>query len=140
MFEVKCVLLFATPWTGACQDPLSMKFSRQEYQSRLPFPSPGNPPDLRIEPGSPALQADALLPEPPGKSLNLCLVYSFFSENQVYLQRQLLFFIIGLDIFLFAPLDLYSTLLHLLFVLECRPVWIVSVGCGGVLARGRREK
>ena len=143
LYEVKSlshVRLFATPWTVANQAPPSMGFSRQEYWNGLPFPSPGDLPHPGIQPGSPALQADALLPEPPGKSLNLCLVYSFFSENQVYLQRQLLFFIIGLDIFLFAPLDLYSTLLHLLFVLECRPVWIVSVGCGGVLARGRREK
>ena len=44
-----------------------MEFSRQEYWSGLPFPSPGDLPDPGIEPGSPALQADALLPEPPGK-------------------------------------------------------------------------
>ena len=46
-----------------------MGFSRQEYWSGLPFPSPGDLPDPGIEPGSPALQADALLSEPPGKSL-----------------------------------------------------------------------
>ena len=45
-----------------------MGFPRQEYWSRLPFPSPGNLPNLEIEPGSPVLQADALLSEPPGKS------------------------------------------------------------------------
>ena len=44
-----------------------MEFSRQEYWSGLPFPSPGDLPDPGIEPGSPALQADALLSEPPGK-------------------------------------------------------------------------
>ena len=61
------VLLFATLWTVACQAPLSMGFSRQEYWSGLPFPSPGDLPDPGIEPGSPALEADALNSEPPGK-------------------------------------------------------------------------
>ena len=58
---------FATLWTVARQAPPSMKFSRQEYWSGLPFPSPGDLPDPRIEPTSPALQADSLPPEPPGK-------------------------------------------------------------------------
>ena len=49
----------------ACQAPLSIGFSRQEYWSGLPFPSPGDFPDPGIEPGSPALQADALTSEPP---------------------------------------------------------------------------
>ena len=62
------VRLFVTPWTVAYQAPLSMEFSRQEYWSGLPFPSPGDLPDPGIEPRSPALQADALLSEPPGKS------------------------------------------------------------------------
>ena len=62
-----------------------MGFSRQEYWSGLPFPSPGDLPDPGIEPGSPALQADALTSEPPGKpivnkktfiSLNLCVASS----------------------------------------------------------------
>ena len=52
--------LFATPWTVTFQAPLSMGFSRQEYWSGLPFPSPGDLPNPGIEPGSPALQADAL--------------------------------------------------------------------------------
>ena len=56
-----------TPWTVAHQAPLSMGFSRQEYWSGLPFPSLGDLPDPGIEPGSPALQADALPSEPPGK-------------------------------------------------------------------------
>ena len=56
-----------TPWTGACQAPVSMEFSRQEYLSGLPFPSPGDLPDPGIEPGCPALQADSLPFEPPGK-------------------------------------------------------------------------
>ena len=62
------VRLVVTPWTVACQPPLSMEFSRQEYWSGLPFPSPGDLPDPGIEPGSPALQADSLPSEPPGKS------------------------------------------------------------------------
>ena len=53
------VQLFATPWTAAHQAPLSMGFSRQEYWSGLPFPSPEDLPDPGIEPRSPALQADA---------------------------------------------------------------------------------
>ena len=61
------VRLFAIPWTVAHQAPLSMGFSRQEYWSGLPFPSPGDLPDPRIEPRSPALQADALTSELPGK-------------------------------------------------------------------------
>ena len=51
------------------QAPLSMEFSRQEYWSELPFPSPGDFPDPDIEPGSPALQADSLPSEPLGKLL-----------------------------------------------------------------------
>ena len=54
--------------------PLSMRFSRQQYWSGLPFPSLEDLPDPGIEPGSPALQADALLSEPPGKPFKLCLV------------------------------------------------------------------
>ena len=49
------VRLFATPWTVAYQAPLSMGFSRQQYWSGLPFPSPGDLPDPEIEPGSLAL-------------------------------------------------------------------------------------
>ena len=48
-------LTLCDPWTVACQVPLSMEFSRQEYRSGLPFPSPGNLPDPGIESGSPAL-------------------------------------------------------------------------------------
>ena len=65
---LSCVRLFVTPRTLAYQASLSMGFSRQEYWSGLPFPSPGDLPDAGIEPGSPALQADALPFEPPGKS------------------------------------------------------------------------
>ena len=60
-----------TPWTVAHQAPPSMGFSRQEYWNGLPFPSPGDLPDPGIKPRSPALQADALTSEPPGKPLSL---------------------------------------------------------------------
>ena len=63
-------LLFVTPWTVAYQAPPSMGFSRQEYWSGLPFPSPGDLPDPGIEPRSPAFQADALTSEPPEKPLS----------------------------------------------------------------------
>ena len=63
------VRLFATPWTVAYQAPPSMEFSRQEYWSGLPFPSPGDLHGPGIEPGSLALQADALPSEPPGKGM-----------------------------------------------------------------------
>ena len=65
--SLSCVRLFATPWTVAYQASLSMGFSRQEYWSGLPLPSPGDVPDPGIEPASPALEADALTSEPPGK-------------------------------------------------------------------------
>ena len=57
----------ATPWTVACQAPRSMGFSRQEYWSGLPFPSPGDLSDPGIEPRSPGLQADSLPTELPGR-------------------------------------------------------------------------
>ena len=56
-----------TPWTVACQAPLFMGLSNQDYWSGLPIPSPGDLPDPGIKPRSPALQADALTSEPPGK-------------------------------------------------------------------------
>ena len=56
-----------TPWTVAHQAPLSMGFPRQEYWSGLPFPPPGDLPNPGIELGSPALQADSLPAELPGK-------------------------------------------------------------------------
>ena len=57
----------ATPWSVAYQAPLTMGFSRQEYWSGLPFPSPGDLPNPGIEPGSPTLQVDGLPSELPGK-------------------------------------------------------------------------
>ena len=64
------VRLFATSWTVIYRAPQSMGFSRQEYWSGLPFPSPGDLPNPGIKPRSPALQTDALPSEPPGKPLD----------------------------------------------------------------------
>ena len=63
----KSCTTLATPWTMACQALLSTGFPRQEYRSRLPFPSPGDLPDPGMEPRSPAMQADSSPSEPPGK-------------------------------------------------------------------------
>ena len=67
MQSLSHVRLFATPWTIAHQAPMSMGFSRQEYRSGLPFPSPGDLLNPGIKPGSPTLQADSLPSVPPGK-------------------------------------------------------------------------
>ena len=68
------VQLFVTPWTVACQAPLSMGFPRQEHWSGLPFASPGDLPEPGIEPRSPALQADSLPSEPLGKPYFMCVL------------------------------------------------------------------
>ena len=60
----------ATPWTVASQAPLSMGFSRQEYWSGLPVPSPEDLPDSGIESGSRALHVDSLASEPLGKTIS----------------------------------------------------------------------
>ena len=64
---LSCVRLSATPWTLAHQAPLSIGFSRHKYWSGLPFSSLGDLPDPGVKPRSPALQADSLPSEPPGK-------------------------------------------------------------------------
>ena len=67
--SLSCVGLFVTPRSVTHQAPLSMGFSTQLYWSGLPFPSPEDLPNLGIQPGSPALQADSLVSEPQGRSL-----------------------------------------------------------------------
>ena len=64
---LSCVQFFVTPWTVPHQAPLSMEFSRQGYWSGLPFPSPGDISDSGIQLDSPALRADSLSSETPGK-------------------------------------------------------------------------
>ena len=87
---LSCVWLFVIPWTVAYPAPPYMEFSIQDNWSGLPFPSPGNLPNPGIEPRSPALQADALLFELPGKPrksenhlMNLSLKISFQGQEGV---------------------------------------------------------
>ena len=70
---------FATPWIVAHQAPLSMGFPRQEYWSRLPFPSPGDLPDPGIKPTSPALVGEFCTTELPGK---LYIFYHNFKKSK----------------------------------------------------------
>ena len=67
----------ATPWTVACQSPLSMGFPRQEYWSGLPFPPPGDLPHPGIEPASLALAGRFFTTEPPGKPQYRCKLTLF---------------------------------------------------------------
>ena len=91
---LSCVWLFATPWTVAYQASLSMGFSRQEYCSGLLFPSPGDLPNPGIEPWSPALQADSLPAEPPGKRV---YIYNII-RKQVEFKWRLPFFSVRISI------------------------------------------
>ena len=78
------VRLCTTLWTAACQASLSMKFSRQEYWSGLPCPPPEDLPYPRIEPRSPALQADSLPSEPPGKPILGATLFNYgFSASEI---------------------------------------------------------
>ena len=82
------VQLFATLWTLACQSPLSMEFSRQEYWSGLPFPPPGDLPDPGTEPmslASPALAGGFFTTVSPGKPVCVCVcvcVYVYSPWNR----------------------------------------------------------
>ena len=100
------VRLFVTPGTVAYKGPPSMQFSRQEYWSRLPFPSPGDLPDPGIKPRSPVLQADALPSDPPSdlylslyhmeklcisamgkkrtQSYSTCMDWSYFKSHKLH--------------------------------------------------------
>ena len=84
------VWFIVTLWTVARQAPLSMGFSRQGYWSGWPCPPPGDFPNLGIEAGSPALRADSLLSEPPGKAHTSCILFkkgslSFHNQINYYL-------------------------------------------------------
>ena len=69
---------FATPWAVACQTPLSMGFSRQEYWSRLSFPSPGDLPNPGIKQASRELQADSLCILTPFITKGIVLLLTMF--------------------------------------------------------------
>ena len=62
------------PMDCSLPSTLSMEFSRQEYWTELPFPTPGVLPETGIEPGSSAMQADSLPSEPTGKSQNMNII------------------------------------------------------------------
>ena len=75
------VQVFVTPWVVARQAPLSLESSRQEYQSGLPFPSPGHLPNPGIEPGFPTLWTDSLPSESPGKpKIEVQFIYLFIFQ------------------------------------------------------------
>ena len=74
-----CVRLSVTPWTAARQAPLSMGFLGQEYWRGLPFPPPGDLPDLGNEPSSPVLAGGFFTTEPPGKPQYLLVTRNFIS-------------------------------------------------------------
>ena len=75
-----------TSWTVAYQAPLSMRFPKEDYWREFLFPSPGYLPDSWVEPESPALQADSLPTEPPGKPKNLYTKqkYTHRHKKQMY--------------------------------------------------------
>ena len=72
---LRCVRLFVAPRTVARQAPLSMEFSKQEYWSGLPYPTPGDLPNPGIEPASPALAGGVFTTEPLGKPHQLLWYY-----------------------------------------------------------------
>ena len=74
---------FTTSWTVARQAPLSIGFPRQEYWSGLPLPSPGDLPNLGIEPASPALAGRFFTAEPPWRLLWVFLFLWIFTQNSV---------------------------------------------------------
>ena len=77
--SLSCVRFFATPGTVAYQAPLSLGFSREEYWSGLPLPSPGDLPNPGIKPASPALADKFFTTEPPGKPSVFLLFFEALS-------------------------------------------------------------
>ena len=125
------VLLFVTPWTVAHKAPLSMEFSRQEYWSGLPFPSPVDLSNPGLEPGSSALQADTLPSESPGKPSpynSLHLLISNFQSSLLHPQHYYFF------LFLFCTFIIVD-LFHLSIIHFCKMPRIFLTGrLGGNLA------
>ena len=87
-----------------------MGFPRQEYWSGLAFPSPGDPPEPGIEPGSPALQADSLPPEPPGKPS--CIV-----EREKYFPK--LLSLLSIQFICFVYTYVYTMYKHIYDIYTC---------------------
>ena len=101
MKSLSRVWLFATPWTVASQAPLSVGFSRQEYWSGLPFPSPRELPDPRIKPTSPAypeLSGSFFIIESPGKPLLIIITYQvslYWEHSYILLIRKVIIFFLA---------------------------------------------
>ena len=81
MLRLSCVHLFVTPWTMDHQAPLPTEFSRQEYWSGWPFPSPGDLPNPGIEPTSPTLAGRFFTTEPPGKPCSQIIMMKIRTLN-----------------------------------------------------------
>ena len=96
-FSHQAVFDLVTPRTVTCYASLSMGFSRKEYWSRLPFPSPGDLPDPGIEPRSPALQTDTLLSEPPGKPYIYIYIYIMMGYHSAIKNDEILPFVTTMD-------------------------------------------
>ena len=90
---------FVTPWTVARQAPLSLGFPRQEYWSGLPFPSPGDLPDPRMESTSPALAGRLFITESPAKPTSV-LRNIFFTQTNIMIYIHFGFFMITLCSFI----------------------------------------
>ena len=102
------VWLFVTPWTVAYQAPWTMGFTRQEYWSGLPWPSPGDLPDPGIEPGSSALQPDTLPSEPPGKPWETYrLLFIYNRTLKIRLQQSGFSWVLCILLILHPPGSLY---------------------------------
>ena len=132
------IWLFVTPWTVACQAPLFMEFSRQEYWSGLPFHSPGDLPNPRTEPLSPtpcALGGRFSTSQPPGKPrvimwLNNSIPYRYLRELKTYVRRETCILIFTEALFtihltIHYSFD-YSSFIWLLFNSQKQKNWNVS--------------
>ena len=118
-----------TPWTVALQAPLSLGFSRQEYWSGLPFPSPGDLPNIGIKPAfpvSPPLQVDSLPAELSGKSPSL-------QSDCKYLEKIIMS---SLLYFLFFWLRWVFAVAYGLFIAVCKLYLIAACGLSCSVARG----
>ena len=116
-----------TPWTAAHQVPLSTVFSRQEYWSEFPFPSPEHLPNPGVEPGSPALQVDSLPSVLIGRSSTLFCAFFFFLHKDTIIISSFMFSLLMLDSQVQKISDRYQDLTPLLtLTLKEAGVYVVS--------------
>ena len=127
MQSLSCVWLFAAPWllSVALQDPLSMEFSKQEYWSGLPFPSPRDLSDPGIKPRSLALQADSLPSEPSGSPVVVWIILlSIVTVRFIYILTCInISFLFIVECILLLRLHSHALFIHLLM-----DIWVV-LGC-----------